>query len=240
MEPASSPQDNDGDGNAGSRAVSEVGVNASSFAIRVSFSSANAWAVRPIKRATSTVPGKDTDAKLQVRACATTAPVAPCFEKKRISSASSRSAGSPARMSLSPNAWQSNRRFGRGAASSATPVRGRSSVKQPRTERLDRDVLDRNTSLASASGQAPGPLASSASATAGMQKVTSSPTASRTWPQALLRTGTSVIPCALAASSLAMAPGAPSSSVPSAPTSAGKRTTTPGNLRRRFTRAAWG
>mmetsp|Transcript_80690 Transcript_80690/g.179275 ORF Transcript_80690/g.179275 Transcript_80690/m.179275 type:complete len:206 (+) Transcript_80690:635-1252(+) len=205
--------------------------------MRVSLSSAKAWAVRPRKRATSNMVGKEMEAKLQARACATMVPVAPCFEKKRVSSASSRSPGRPARISLSPKAWQSNDRFGRGGASSPPPVRGRSSVKQPSTDRLDRVVFTKKTSFASA-GNTGASSPFSPSAASGMQNVTSSPTAKRTCPQFSLRIGTSRRPRASAAPSLAMAPR-PSPS-PSAPSSAGCRTTVPENLCSLFTHAAWG
>mmetsp|Transcript_9825 Transcript_9825/g.29410 ORF Transcript_9825/g.29410 Transcript_9825/m.29410 type:complete len:245 (+) Transcript_9825:514-1248(+) len=232
-EPGSSPAVSDGEGRAGRRAVSSLGFSGRSFAIRVSFSSAKACAVRPMKRATSTVPGKETDAKLHVLACATIAPEAPCLEKKRMSSSSSRSEGRPARISLSPKAWQPKCRFGLSTESSPPPVRGRSRVKQPNTERFDRLVFERNTSFASGVPE----LFSSSSDSSGTQKVTSSPTASRTWPQASRRTGTSAQPCASLASSLAMAPNAVSRPVLD---SAGSLTTTPENLQSFLTRAAWG
>mmetsp|Transcript_47810 Transcript_47810/g.123424 ORF Transcript_47810/g.123424 Transcript_47810/m.123424 type:complete len:204 (-) Transcript_47810:416-1027(-) len=203
--------------------------------MRVSFSSANACAVRPRKRATSTVPGKETEAKLHVLARAMITPEADCFEKKRMSSASSRSAGRPARMSLSPKAWQSRERFGRSGASSPQPVRGRSSVKHPRTEPLDREVFDRKTICASGvPRRLPPEVLLPASTASGMQNVTSSPTASRTCPHALFLATTSFMPKAASEASLSMEPCAPPGS------SAGTLQIVPVSLRSFRTQAACG
>ena len=94
---------------------------------------------------------KVTDAKLLSLACATMALLAPCFEKNFMSSVSSKSEGSPAKTSLSPNAWHGNRKFGRYPGRSSLLVLGKSRVKQPKTVPCGRVVEDKHTILAKGS-----------------------------------------------------------------------------------------
>mmetsp|Transcript_5229 Transcript_5229/g.12096 ORF Transcript_5229/g.12096 Transcript_5229/m.12096 type:complete len:249 (+) Transcript_5229:361-1107(+) len=202
--------------------------------MRVPLSSAKAWAMRPKNRATSMALAKDTEAKLQARACATMAPVAPCLEKKRRSSASSKSSVSRANTSLSPKAWQGNFRFGRGATVtlSLALVLGRSSVKHPRTVPLARVVLTRDTIWANGF-RVRCVTAPNFSSTSGMQKETTSPGTSRSCPQASVSKATSLRPQRATASSLRIDPSACVAVL-------GPRITFPVIFRRRCTHTACG
>mmetsp|Transcript_6885 Transcript_6885/g.21500 ORF Transcript_6885/g.21500 Transcript_6885/m.21500 type:complete len:248 (+) Transcript_6885:1712-2455(+) len=243
--PASSPATRDGAGRAGRRGTSAKAPaqrrRGCSVAMCVSLSSVKACAERLRSFATSAIPGKDTEANPQPRARVETTSVAPCFEKKRLSSASSVSPGRPARMIRSLKAWQSNLRSLRGPRL----LRGLGSrrVKQPRMDREKRLVLARTTICASRSPASPSPSSPAKplpSAPWSTQKVTSSPAERRAWPHASRRTAASLSPKACCSSSLTIVPMSSASKAGPCPSSSGGCSTTPRYFRKRCTRTACG
>mmetsp|Transcript_27875 Transcript_27875/g.73700 ORF Transcript_27875/g.73700 Transcript_27875/m.73700 type:complete len:230 (+) Transcript_27875:79-768(+) len=206
-----------GAGRAGSRGLSpELPQPALRDAILVSPSSAKACTERLRNRAISAVPGKDTEAKELPWALATSALVAPCFAKKRRSSASSTSCGSPARMRRSARACRSSLRSGLWWwRLSRVVLRG---MRKPQQLRMAPEVcwgLASTTSLARHRSPRAPPSPS------GRQNVTWSPAARRMCPQASAFTSACFLPVAVSRSSL--------TSVPLAPAVAG-RTMVPANF----------
>mmetsp|Transcript_5739 Transcript_5739/g.14126 ORF Transcript_5739/g.14126 Transcript_5739/m.14126 type:complete len:222 (+) Transcript_5739:540-1205(+) len=201
-----------------------------SLARRVSLSSAKVWTYRATNLVGSAELGKATEAKALLRENATLAPIAPCFPKKRMSSASSVSCGSPERMMRSLRAWQSSKRFGRIGHPSCTGALGRFKTKQPK---MPAAVMGRGTSITSKASRSLCPLGSvTSSPSLWMQKVTLSPTARRACPQCSRRRMASRWPKTAASSSEMMRPSA-LPSVTIAPSKAGGCMTVPWNFRRR-------